>query len=75
MQTVARLGTPILAFDNEAATMLAELVMKAKAKNYTLPLADSYIAGIAASHGFTVATRDVKPFLAAGVPVIDPWEE
>jgi hypothetical protein len=24
---------------------------------------------------FAVATRDVDPFLAAGVPVINPWEE
>jgi predicted nucleic acid-binding protein len=36
--------------------------------------ADSYIAGIAAAKGFTVATRDSQPFEAAGVPVINPWK-
>ncbi len=29
--------------------------------------------GIAAARGFMVASRDVAPFHAAGVPIIDPW--
>jgi predicted nucleic acid-binding protein len=37
-------------------------------------VADGQIAAIAAVHGFAVATRDTAPFLAAGVPVINPWE-
>jgi hypothetical protein len=32
------------------------------------------IAAIALAHGFAVATRDIAPFRAAGVDVIDPWE-
>ena len=39
-----------------------------------LPLADGLIAAIALAHGFAVATRDIAPFQAAGVEVIDPWE-
>jgi hypothetical protein len=35
--------------------------------------ADAYIAAIAAANGFTVATRDTRPFEAAGVSVINPW--
>ncbi len=66
---------PILPFDREAGYKHAELVMRAKANRYTLPFADGYIAAIAAVHGYTVATRDVEPFLVAGVPVINPWEE
>ena len=31
------------------------------------------IAAIATVKGFTVATRDTAPFVAAGVPIIDPW--
>jgi predicted nucleic acid-binding protein len=38
-----------------------------------LPLADGMIAAIAYVHGFAVATRDVAPFIAAGVKTIDPW--
>ncbi len=65
----------VLPFDRAAGYKFAELVMKAKAKRYTLPVADGYIAAIAAIYGFIVATRDIEPFLAAGVPVINPWEE
>ena len=36
--------------------------------------ADGQIAAIAKVHGFAVATRDVEPFVAAGVPVVNPWE-
>jgi predicted nucleic acid-binding protein len=36
-------------------------------------VADGQIAALAAVHGFTVATRDAAPFLAAGVAVINPW--
>jgi hypothetical protein len=37
-------------------------------------MADCQVAAIASVHGFAVATRDTAPFLAAGVPVINPWE-
>jgi predicted nucleic acid-binding protein len=40
-----------------------------------MPFADAQIAAIALRHGFSVATRDTAPFLAAGVAVIDPWRE
>jgi len=37
-------------------------------------MADGQIAAIAAVQGFTLATRDTAPFIAAGVPVVNPWE-
>jgi predicted nucleic acid-binding protein len=40
-----------------------------------LPVADGQIAAIAKVYGFAVATRDVAPFRAAGVAVINPWED
>jgi len=64
----------ILPFDREAAEAHAALVMRAKSKHYTLPYADGLIAAIAAVHGFAVATRDIAPFVAAGVAVVNPWE-
>ncbi len=72
---LAKFVTPILAFDREAAMAYAVVVAHARAKRYTLPVADAQIAAIAKVHGFAVATRDVKPFVAAGVDVINPWEE
>lgn len=35
---------------------------------------DGYIAAIAVTHGFAVATRDSSAFEAAGITVIDPWK-
>lgn len=51
----------------------AALMAKARSAGLAIATADGYIAAIAATHGFTVATRDTAPFEAAGVPVINPW--
>jgi len=37
-------------------------------------LLDRLFGAIAHAHGFAVATRDVVPFRAAGIKVINPWE-
>ena len=63
-----------LAFEREAAVVYASLAGRASARGYSIAVADCQIAAIAAVHGFSVATRDTAPFLAAGVPVINPWE-
>lgn len=47
---------------------------KARAKGFAIAMPDGQIAAIAKVHGFTVATRDTSPFRAAGIPVINPWE-
>lgn len=65
----------ILPFDAEAARRYAEIAAKARSAGRPLSLADAYIAGTAAAHGFSVATRDVEPFLASGLSVINPWNE
>ena len=62
-----------LVFDARAARLFAVLVARAHAAGQAIGVADSQIAAIAAAHGFSVATRDTAPFIAAGVPVIDPW--
>ncbi len=62
-----------LAFDTSAARMFAVLVARARAAGHAINVADGQIAAIAAAHGCSVATRDTAPFIAAGVPVIDPW--
>ena len=72
---LASFVTPVLPFDREAALAYAVVVAHAKAKRYTLPVADAQIAAIAKVHGFAVATRDGAPFRSAGVAVINPWED
>lgn len=62
-----------LPFDTRAARCFAVLVARARAAGHAIAAADGQIAAIAAAHGFAVATRDTAPFIAAGVPVIDPW--
>ncbi|TAN31634.1 MAG: type II toxin-antitoxin system VapC family toxin [Castellaniella sp.] len=64
----------VLSFDLDAARIYAELMARAKAEGKAVGNADGYIAATAAARGFTVATRDVNPFEAAGLTVINPWE-
>jgi len=62
-------------FDMDCTTAYAELMTKAKSAGLAIAAADGYIAAIAAANRFSVATRDVSPFQAADVNVINPWEE
>lgn len=63
----------MLPFDSDAARHYAELAVKARAKGRGFPTPDGYIAAIAVSRGFIVASRDTGPYEAAGVHVINPW--
>ncbi len=63
----------IMPFDTNAARRYGDLAVKARAAGKGFPTPDGYIAAIAASHDFVVATRDTSPFTAAGLTVIDPW--
>jgi predicted nucleic acid-binding protein len=63
----------ILPFDREAARRYACLAIKARAAGKGFPLRDGYIAAIADTHGFAVASRDPSAFQAAGLSVINPW--
>lgn len=63
-----------LPFDTAAARQYAELAVKTRASGKGFPIPDGYIAAIAASHSFAVATRDSSAFNAAGLQVIDPWK-
>ena len=64
----------VLAFDADAARSYAELAVAARAAGKGFSQADGYIAAIAHARGFIVATRDVAPFQALGITVINPWE-
>ena len=64
----------VLPFDSDAARHYANLAVKARAAGRGFPTPDGYIAAIAASTGFVVATRDTSAFDAAGMEVIDPWK-
>lgn len=63
----------VLPFDADAARHCANLSMQARRKGRGFPTPDGYIAAIAASRQFIVASRDTAPFSAAGLKVVDPW--
>jgi predicted nucleic acid-binding protein len=63
----------VLPFDMDAARCFADLAVTAKTAGRGFPTPDGYIAAIASSRGFMVASRDTEPFKAANIRVINPW--
>ena len=63
----------VLPFDTDAARRYAELAVMANTRGRGFPTPDGYVAAIATSRGFIVASRDTSPFEAAGISVINPW--
>jgi predicted nucleic acid-binding protein len=64
----------VLSFDADAARRYAELAATARVGGRGFPIPDGYIAAIAASRNFMVASRDTAPYEAVGVSVINPWQ-
>lgn len=64
----------VLPFDADAARSFAELAVTARDGGRGFPTPDGYIAAIASSRGFIVASRDRSPYTAGGLQVINPWE-
>jgi len=64
----------VLPFDADAARRYADLAVTARIGGRGFPMPDGYIAAIAVSRDFIVASRDTGPFQAAGLTVINPWE-
>ncbi|WP_081058678.1 type II toxin-antitoxin system VapC family toxin [Burkholderia cepacia] len=63
----------ILPFDDTASKAYASLRARARAAGVAIAPSDGFIAGTAEANGLIVATRDVTPFEAMGIRVIDPW--
>lgn len=65
----------ILAFGEPATRTYAALRAQARAQGLAIGDFDALIASIASVTGFMVATRDTAPFEAAGVAVVNPFDE
>jgi toxin FitB len=72
-RTIELFRSYILPFDLSAAELYGRLAVRARQNGRAFPMADGYIAAIATAHNLSVATRDIGPFVAAGVKVINPW--
>ena len=64
----------VLPFDIDAARCYADLAVAARINGRGFPTPDGYIAAIAASRGFMVASRDTAPYKAVSLRVINPWD-
>ncbi|GGF31356.1 plasmid stability protein StbB [Aliidongia dinghuensis] len=73
-RAVPLFGERLLGFDEAAAIAFADIVGRTRRAGFTIGMADGQIAATAAARGLIVATRDTGPFVAAGLPVINPWE-
>ena len=64
----------VLPFDLDCSPTYAKLLAKTRKTGQAIATADAFIAAIALTHNYTVATRDTTPFQQAGLTVINPWE-
>lgn len=65
----------VLPFDLACTSAYAELLATVRKSGNSIETADACIAAVAFANGFTIATRDTRPFLAAGLKVINPWKD
>lgn len=68
-------GDRVLSFDEPASQAYSRLRATARAQGLAIGNVDGLIAGIARTHGFVIATGDVSPFRAAGLQVINPFDD
>ena len=64
----------VLSFDVACTHAYAGVLAAVRKAGSGSEAADAVIAAIALNSGFSVATRDVSPFQAAGIKVINPWD-
>ena len=72
---LALFGERILPFDTDAARCYADIAVKSRAAGRGFPVPDGYIAAIAASRDYIVATRDTSPFEMTGLVAVNPFQE
>ena len=73
-RSVALFEGRIAPFDMRATDTYALLASNARTIGHGLPLADGYIAAIAVSRQFTLATRDAAILRIPEISAINPWE-
>jgi toxin FitB len=63
----------ILPFTTAATQIFADRMAAARLAGRAVGFQDGMIAATVAASGFIIATRDISPFGAMGVQVINPW--
>lgn len=67
------LGGRVLPVDRAAAEQAAMIATELRSRGHGIEVRDLLIAGVAATHGAILATRNVRHFEATGVRLVDPW--
>lgn len=65
----------ILAFDGEAASQYADILVVRERAGLPISTADAQIAAICRSHDAVCATRNTKDFVSTGVELVNPWAD
>ncbi|MCX7902254.1 MAG: type II toxin-antitoxin system VapC family toxin [Burkholderiaceae bacterium] len=65
----------VLPFDAACTQAYARVLAAVRRAGSGIGTADAFIAAIASANGLIVATRDTVAFQAAGLKVINPWQE
>jgi predicted nucleic acid-binding protein len=63
----------VLAFDDPAATLFAEIAVDRKTSGRPISQFDAMIAAVARSRGAALATRNTRDFTYCGIALVDPW--
>lgn len=63
----------IVSFDEMAAALYAQIVVKRQRAGRPIEILDAQIAAIASMLGAEVATRNVDDFTDCGLTIINPW--
>ena len=64
----------VLPYDSDAAGIHATIAAMRRAWGRPISQPDAMIAGIVASRGAVLATRNVRDFEGCGIDVVDPWD-
>lgn len=64
----------VLPYDSDAAGTHATIAAMRRARGRPISQPDAMIAGIVASRGAVLATRNVRDFGGCGIDVVDPWD-
>jgi hypothetical protein len=67
------LGERLLGVDEEVLVRWRALARDLDVARKPAPPVDLLVAAVAMVNGLGVATRDVAPFIACGLPVLNPW--
>jgi toxin FitB len=65
----------VAAFGEDEALEWGRITSAGLARGLRLAVHDTVIAATAATHGWTVATRNTKDLAPLGVKTFDPWKE